>query len=185
MKSYLITDPKYYSNNPIVLKTKLIKNITSKKPDFVCFRDKISLNFRQLATAFLQMAKELKQENIFLNSDILLAKILGFDGVHLTSTQFNQIPLAKKQNLKVIISTHNEGEILKAIDFQADFITYSPIFYTPNKNQPKGIDNLKDIVCKYPQIKIFALGGIVSDNEIKQLQNIPNLFGFASIRYWC
>ena len=184
MNSYLITDPKYYSNNPLILKTRLIKAITSKKPDFICFRDKSSNNFKELAIAFKEIATSLNQKNIFLNSDILLAKILGFDGVHLTSNQFNQIHLAKNQNLKVIISCHNEDEIKEAILKQADFITYSPIFPTPNKGNPKGIENLKYIVDKYSQIKIFALGGIINKNEIEKLNTIQNLFGFASIRYF-
>jgi len=184
MNSYLITDPKYYSNNPLILKTRLIKAITSKKPDFICFRDKSSNNFKELATAFKEIATSLNQKNIFLNSDILLAKILGFDGVHLTSNQFNQILLAKNQNLKVIISCHNEDEIKEAILKQADFITYSPIFPTPNKDKAKGIDNLKYVVEKYNNINIFALGGIINNKQIYKLKAIQNLFGFASIRYF-
>ena len=184
MNSYLITDPKYYSNNPLILKTRLIKAITSYKPDFICFRDKNSNNFKELATAFKEIATSLNQKNIFLNSDILLAKILGFDGVHLTSKQFNQIQLAKSQNLKVIISCHNEEEIKEAIFKKADFITYSPIFPTPNKGEPKGVENLKYIVNKYNDINIFALGGIINDNQISKLKAIQNLFGFASIRFF-
>jgi len=184
IKSYLITDPKYYSSSPITLKTRLVKAIISKKPDFICFRDKSSSNFKELAVAFKEIATSLNQKNIFLNSDILLAKILNFDGVHLTSNQFNQIRLAKNQNLKVIISCHNEDDIKKAVNEGANFITYSPIFATPNKDNPKGIKHLKDIVNKYHDIKIFALGGIINKNEIDKLKGIQTLFGFASIRFF-
>jgi thiamine-phosphate pyrophosphorylase len=61
-------------------------------------------------------------------------------------------------------------------------VTYSPIFTTPNKGEPKGIEDLKDVL-EITEIKIFALGGIVEDEQIKSISQTDS-FGFASIRYF-
>ena len=45
--SYLITDPKYYSNKKDTFEKKLQEIINSKKVDFACFRDNESSNFEE------------------------------------------------------------------------------------------------------------------------------------------
>jgi thiamine-phosphate pyrophosphorylase len=117
-----------------------------------------------------------------INSDIELAYTLGFDGVHLNSTQFDKIEYAKSHNLYVMISTHNTEEMELAILKGVDAITYSPIFYTPNKQSPLGVDTLKQAVGRY-SIDIFALGGIISKKEIDLVAK-SGCSGFASIRYF-
>jgi len=183
LKSYFISDPKYFSNDEIIFKQTL-KNILKKhKIDMTCFRDKISPNFKILAKTFLSVCKEFKVENIFLNSNISLAKDLGFYGVHLNSQQFDQIKLAKSLDLLTIISCHNFEELKLAYDKKADFVTYSPIFDTPNKDKAKGIENLKNALKEFPNLKIIALGGIINKNIIKQISK-TNAYGFASIRFF-
>lgn len=99
IKSYLITDPNYFSDNKEIFKEKLIAVLKNHKIDFACFRDKSSKNIEELAKIFLQICKEFKIENILINSNISLAIKLGFDGVHLNSQQFDKIENAKKSNL--------------------------------------------------------------------------------------
>jgi len=180
--NYLITDPKYYSFNPIKLKKKLIFVKNRKKVDFVCFRDKTSPNFKELAINFLKISKKLKFRKIFINSDINLAYRYKFDGVHLRSDQLDLIKSAKRKKLIVIASTHNLFEIKKAIKNRADFITYSPIFFTPHKGEPKGLNILRKMISKN-NIKIIALGGIVNRYQIHKIK-LKKSFGFASIRYF-
>lgn len=91
IKSYLITDPNYFSDNKEIFKEKLIAVLKNHKIDFACFRDKSSKNIEELAKIFLQICKEFKIENILINSNISLAIKLGFDGVHLNSQQFDKI----------------------------------------------------------------------------------------------
>jgi len=182
MKSYLITDPKYYTNN-IQEFCKILQNtITKNQIDMICFRDKISSNFEELASIFVEISKKNNIPNIFINQNIILAKKLNASGVHLTSLQFDKISDAKNLELKIIISCHTKEEIQKAIELKVDFVTYSPIFDTPNKGKPKGIKNLKDIVDQF-NIPIIALGGIVTKEHINKIQN-TNCYGFASIRYF-
>ena len=61
-------------------------------------------------------------------------------------------------------------------------MTYSPIFKTPQKGKPKGIEDLTKIVETYDAF-IFALGGIINDKQIKKIKT-SKCYGFASIRYF-
>ncbi len=182
MIQYLITDPKYYTSNPKTFEQTLIKVLESHTPDIICFRDKTSPNFEQLATIFIKIAKRYNIEHILLNTNIELAIKLNASGVHLTSQQFDKISLAKQNDLFTIISCHNETEIQKAINQKANMITYSPIFDTPNKGTAKGCELLSKVVKQY-DIPILALGGIVTTEHIDKIK--PTLAkGFASIRYF-
>ncbi|WP_026804057.1 thiamine phosphate synthase [Aliarcobacter lanthieri] len=183
LKSYLITDPKYFSNEPIVFKQTLENILKIHKIDFACFRDKISSNVEELAKIFLNSCKEYKIEKIFLNSNIELAKKLGFDGVHLNSQQFDKIEFTKTLNLISIISCHNFEELKIANDKKIDFVTYSPIFDTPNKGKAKGIENLKSAIKEFQNLKIIALGGILNKHQIYEISQ-TNAYGFSSIRYF-
>ena len=179
---YLITDPKYYSNDIEKFKKTLINSYSKHNVDFALFRDKINSNIQELAKIFLEISHIHNIQKTFISSNINLALKLGFDGVHLTSTQFNQIKYTKSQNLYTIISTHNTNEIERAIKLGADAITYSPIFATPNKGNPLGIEHLNNISKKY-NIDIIALGGIITQTQIDSIAK-SNAKGFASIRYF-
>lgn len=183
MIKYLITDPKYYTNDGKRFEEILINSLDQQQIDMACFRDKESGNFQDLAKIFIKICKEKNIKEILLNGDYLLAHKLNASGVHLTSTQFNDIVKAKDLGLYVIISCHTFEDIQKAVDYKADAVTYSPIFETPNKGVPKGIEALKKVVDKYPNINIIALGGIIDDKQIKQISK-TNAYGFASIRYF-
>ncbi len=169
MITYLITDPAHHYKS-------------FQNADFVCYRDKNATDIEDKATAFITQAKAEGIKNIFLSEHYLLAKKLGFDGVHLNSRQYVFVPEAKRRGLKVIISCHTEAEIEEAIRKKVDFITYSPIFETPNKGEAKGIENLKQMVLRY-NISIIALGGIVTKEQIEAVRE-AGAVGFASIRYF-
>ncbi|HIP60309.1 MAG TPA: thiamine phosphate synthase, partial [Campylobacterales bacterium] len=138
--------------------------------------------FEAKAKKFIEQAQKEGIENIFLSEHYLIAKKLGAIGVHLTSRQYIFVPEAKRRGLKVIISCHTEAEIEEAIRKKVDFITYSPIFETPNKGKPKGIEDLKKMVLRY-NVKIIALGGIITPKQVKEVEE-TGAYGFASIRYF-
>ena len=183
MINYLITDPKYYSNDLIFFEEKLIEVFKNKKVDMACFRDKESKNFKSLAKIFIKVCKKFNIKRVLLNGDYVLAKELGANGVHLTSKQFEHIQKAKDLNLYTIISCHNIEDIKNAKNNNIDAITYSPIFKTLNKGEPKGVSKLKDIIENNKDLNIIALGGIV-DDETLRLVSQTNAYGFASIRYF-
>lgn len=183
MIKYLITDPKYYTNDEKKFEEILINVLDKQQIDIACFRDKESENFQDLAKIFIKICKEKNIKKILLNGDYLLAHKLNASGIHLTSTQFNDISKAKELGLYVIISCHTFEDIEKAINNQADAVTYSPIFETPNKGISKGIEALEEVINKYPNINIIALGGIINAEQIEQISKI-NAYGIASIRYF-
>ncbi len=174
IKSYFISSSKHLAN---------LEHILQKySPDFVSFRDKECTDFKQKAKEFLAVAKKFFQGEIFLHHDFVLANELGFNGVHLSSKGFSEIIKAKELGLRVFISTHTKEEALLAKKLGADAITFSPIFHSPNKGEPKGVEALEELI-KECDIKVFALGGIIS---VEQVANVSKsgAFGFASIRYF-
>ena len=183
MIKYLITDPKYYTNDEKKFEEILINVLDKQQIEIACFRDKESSNFEELAKVFIKICKEKNIKEILLNGNYLLAYELNATGVHLTSTQFDDILKAKELGLYVIISCHTFEDIQKAIDYKADAVTYSPIFETPNKGTPKGIEVLKEAIDKYNNINIIALGGIINEKQIEQISK-TKAYGIASIRYF-
>jgi thiamine-phosphate pyrophosphorylase len=179
MKSYLITDPSYYTSNPKILSKKLQYIIKEKSPDFICIRDKKTENYRDIV---LEVKKKINHPKIFLHTHYQLAQELGFYGVHLPSSKFKDIKKAKDLGLNVVVSTHTLEEALHVEKLGANFITFSPIFFTPNKGIPKGLEKLKEINDRI-DISCFALGGIVDKSKINICKKI-GVYGFASISYF-
>lgn len=179
MKQYLITDPSFYSSNPQTFTQKLQEVLSTYKPDFICLRDKQTDDYKALALAFNRIKTDAKS---LLHTDYKLAFKLGFYGVHIPSNRFEDIKKAKDLGLHVVVSTHTLEEALHVENLGADFITYSPIFFTPNKGEPKGLEKLKEINDKI-KIKCFALGGIINVEQISLCERAGS-YGFASIRYF-
>lgn len=181
--SYLITDPTYYSSQPKTFEENLRKVLETKKVTMACFRDKESENYEELAKVFIKICKEFNIKKILLNQKIKLAKKLGAHGVHLTSKQFNKIKKAKDLELFTVISCHTYEDIEKAQESYVNAVTYSPVFKTPNKPEPKGIEKFRHAVRVYEDMDIIALGGIISQKEVEKIST-TRAYGFASIRYF-
>jgi len=154
----------------------------SQQADMILYRDKKSDHYPHNAKTFLKRASNYPFDKILLHSDYQLAKRLGADGVHLTSTQFDAIESAKALGLFVIISCHSYDEVITAQKYGADMVTFSPIFATPNKGEPLGVAALYRLTLEI-SIPIIALGGILTQEHIEQCQ-IHGASGFASIRYF-
>lgn len=181
MKKYLITSPQYYTDDIKLFAARFGQYTQTHKPDFALLRDKEGENYEALARIFIATCKESGIKS-FIHQECHLAKKLGANGVHLTSKQFDRIKVAKELGLEVIISTHLHVEVCDAKRQGADYVTYSPIFATPNKGEPKGIEDLKKVLSEC-NIKVFALGGIVDESHVKMIEQ-SGAYGFASIRYF-
>ncbi len=154
----------------------------SIEADMIVYRDKLNQNYASNAKLFIEQAKKLSFSKILLHSDYKLAHYLQADGVHLTSKQSNDIGKAKALGLFVVISTHTTQEAFQAQELGADMITFSPIFSTPNKGEPKGVEALKNLVSLL-SIPVIALGGIITEEHI-ELCKKNGAKGFASIRFF-
>lgn len=181
--SYLITNPKYYSQDLALFEKNLTKVLKSKKVDIACFRDKEATNYEELAEVFIKVCKQFKIEKILLNERYELAKKLGANGVHLTSKQFDKIQEAKDLDLYTIISCHNYTDLENAQKKHIGAVTYSPIFDTPNKGEPKGVSKLREVIRSYEDLDIIALGGIITQEHVELISK-TKAHGFASIRYF-
>ncbi len=182
MKSYLITSRQYYTDTPAVFRSVLHERVRTHMPDFVLYRDKFDPNYAKQAEHAVEVCRQFEGVKCFLHQDPRLAHALGADGVHLTSKQFDRIKEGKELGLEVIISTHSIEELLMAQELCADYATFSPVFETPGKGTPKGVDALKEAV-KSVNIPIFALGGIVTHEHVEAIKE-AGCYGFASIRYF-
>jgi len=182
LQSYLITDPAFYGSSSRSLESSLTAVFNKKIPDFILHRDKHTSDYPTLAETFIKLCRSYNVPKVLLHSDYQLAYALKADGVHLMSTQSESIGEAKALGLYVIISTHTHHEGQNAYQLGADAITYSPIFASPNKGEPKGLEDLKEIVAKI-ELPIFALGGITTQKQITAVEEC-GAYGFASIRYF-
>jgi len=178
MKQYLITDPTYYLNFELTLKNALLEH----KPEYACFRDKRSINHDEKVRTFMSIGREFSDAKLIVHSHLELALKYKSDAFHVASSDFETIKRAKESNLFVVASAHSIEEAKEAVGFGADALTFSPIFATPNKSKPVGLEKLKEII-DIIGAPIFALGGIITDAQISALEKVEP-YGFASIRYF-
>ena len=176
MLKYAITDPKYYRD----LGVNLAEFTRLKTADFILLRDKSNPNYADLAKIFLSFRAEFKAK-LILHDDLNSALNLGADGVHFSSANLDKLRDAPSNLLK-FASTHDDEQIRKSYDLGADFITFSPVFATPNKGDGVGLKALKRAVL-LSSVPVFGLGGIISDEQIAQISS-SGAIGFASIRYF-
>jgi len=175
----------YAISNPSTLNFQTLKSDLKRfaqKADMIVYRDKESADYEENAKQFMVEAREHAFDKILLHTDYTLAHKLKSDGVHLNSTQFPEIAKAKALGLFVVISTHTKEEALQAQILGADMITFSPIFATPNKGEPKGVEVLREVTSSV-NIAVIALGGIVEQEQIDLCEE-AGAVGFGSIRYF-
>ena len=182
MKKYLITSREFYTDTPAIFRNILHEQFVEHSPDYALYRDKSNPNYDIQAAHFVEVCSQFENIKSFVHQDVNLAKELNATGVHLTSKQFDKIVLAKELDLEVIVSTHTQEEVLEAQRLGADAVTYSPIFTSPGKGEPKGINDLNKLLSTC-RVNIFALGGVVDALHVEQL-NETSVYGFASIRYF-
>jgi thiamine-phosphate pyrophosphorylase len=182
MLSYAITDPAYYGSDPETLTRHLRRLLSGRRVDLVCLRDKRTDRYGELAEAFCALMPEFPDTRFLLHTDWRLAKGLGAFGVHLPTAAIDEIPRAKEAGLWVVASTHSLEEARRARRLGADAVTFGPVFATPGKGAPQGLEKLKEIRDRI-SIKTIALGGILSREQIDAVAE-TGADGFASIRYF-
>ena len=105
-----------------------------------------------------------------------------FDGIHLKGTALSLIA-DFSAHCMVGFSAHSPKEVREALCNGASYATLSPIFATPHKGTPIGIESLRAL-DSHARARTFGLGGIDTPSKLAQLVQIENLYGFASIRYF-
>lgn len=136
----------------------------------------------ELTSKAVEIAKN-SATKILVNDRTDVALAAKADGVHLTSTSLPAEII--RQNFPpdfiIGVSAHSLADIEMAKQHRADFATFSPIFYSPNKGKPKGLNELRKICHKAANFPIIALGGI-DEMNYKSILNV-GAAGFAAIRF--
>jgi thiamine-phosphate pyrophosphorylase len=159
MKRYYITDRKSVGGFRPLLE--VIRDQMHLGVDFIQIREK-DLTARELFEFTLavleirdnEMRKHVSPK-ILINSRADVALATGADGVHLSS----DAPQQTLAGLLVARSCHTLEEIRRTA---ANFVTFGPVFESPGKGSPLGLDALKT-ACRLGK-PVFALGGVNWEN---------------------
>lgn len=124
-----------------------------------------------------------RHTKLLVNDRADIALAANADGVHLTENSLSAkiIRLNFGKNFVIGVSTHTIETAEIAKKKAADFITFSPVFDSPNKGKPKGLEKLREVCEIIKPFPVIALGGINEMNYCQVLENGAS--GFAAIRF--
>jgi thiamine-phosphate pyrophosphorylase len=97
---------------------------------------------------------------LLVNGRLDVALAAGADGVHLPADGVPVAALRARFGSGTLIgrSAHTLAEVERARDDGADYVTFGPVYATPGKGAPAGLDELaRAAACGLP---VYALGGI-------------------------
>jgi thiamine-phosphate pyrophosphorylase len=154
VRRYFITDRKLCGGLPPLLD--IIRDRLNTGLDYLQIREK-DLPARTLFefTVAVVELRANRATRILVNERADIAVAAGADGVHLPSAA----PRRTLPGLLVARSCHTLDEVRSA---DADFVTFGPVFESPGKGKPLGIDLLRE-ACTLGK-PVFALGGITEEN---------------------
>jgi thiamine-phosphate pyrophosphorylase len=135
----------------------------------------------ELASEAAEITKN--SETVLLVSDRAdIALAAGADGVHLTGTSLSAETIRRNfpANFIIGVSAHSLEKVRQAKLQKADFAVFSPIFSTPNKSEPLGLDKLREVCEQVKPFPVLALGGI---GEVNYKSVLKIADGFAAIRF--
>lgn len=176
------TDRNFSEKKSAILK--LIRIAVETKISLIQIREK------QLSASFVfELSREAAriargtETKILVNDRADIALAAKADGVHLTTASLSArvIRGAFPKNFTVGVSAHSVEMVMKAQTESADFATFSPIFQSPGKGKPQGIENLEKVCERLKTFPIIALGGVDETNW--RLVVEAGASGFAAIRF--
>jgi thiamine-phosphate diphosphorylase len=122
------------------------------------------------------------QTRLLINDRADMASAANADGVHLSSTSLSSKVIRDNFPAEFIIgvSAHTPEEANNAREQRADFVVYGPVFTTPGKCSPIGINALSIVCERLSLFPVLALGGVDNDNYSSVIE--AGASGFAAIR---
>ena len=162
----------------------LVKTAVQKKISLIQIREK-QLPARNLFEIASEASKITRgsRTKLLINDRADIALAANADGVHLTSKSLSAAVIRRfsDENFIIGVSAHTFEEAALARAQKADFVTFSPIFKSPGKGKPQGLQALREVCEKLKPFPVIALGGIDETNDKSALEN--GAAGFAAIRY--
>jgi thiamine-phosphate pyrophosphorylase len=185
---YLITDGTATAANFTEKKTKILELIVAAVQTKISL---IQIREKQLPARMLYELVAAAAENItgkthsklLVNDRADIALAGGADGVHLTSCSLSAGIIRRNfpKNFIVGASAHTIEKAEAARRQGADFVTFSPIYSSPGKGNPQGIEKLREVCEHLKPFPVIALGGIDATNFAEVLKT--GVSGFAAIRF--
>jgi thiamine-phosphate pyrophosphorylase len=120
---------------------------------------------------------------ILVNERFDIAVAAGAAGVHLRADSLgaSAIRAAGLSGIIVGVSAHSIEDVREARDGGADYATLAPVFDSPGKSAPLGVEQLRFVCEAVRPFPVIALGGIDETNARVVLK--AGAAGFASIRF--
>ncbi len=117
---------------------------------------------------------------ILVNTRADIALACGATGVHLPADSPSPRPIVPSGFL-IGASCHNLEELHTAARERVDFAVFGPVFESPGKGPPTGLDKLREAV-RAVRIPLYALGGVTAKNA--SLCIAAGAHGIAAIRFF-
>ncbi len=184
---YLITDGTTTVGNFAENKKEIIRLVTiavKANVSLIQIREKLipARMVYEIASQVVKVAGN-SATKILINDRADIAAAANADGVHLTSVSIPATVIRKSflSDFIIGVSTHTSEKAEEAVRQGADFITFSPIFHSPDKGEAKGIERLREVCKSLHPFPVIALGGIDETNFTAVLRGGAS--GFAAIRF--
>jgi thiamine-phosphate pyrophosphorylase len=184
---YLITDGETTEQNFSERQTRILNLVSvavETKIALIQIREK-KLSARKVFNLALEAVRIAKSSDtkILVNDRADIALAAKADGVHLTASSVSAKVIRRNfpKDFIIGVSAHTIEKVIEAKENEADFATFSPIFFTASKDAPKGLSALQVVCESVKPFPILALGGINETNYEKVLQ--IGASGFAAIRF--
>jgi thiamine-phosphate pyrophosphorylase len=119
------------------------------------------------AEALCEAARELRVitrgagAKLLINGDVDVARENGADGVHLPERSVSATEARERLGATAIVgvSCHDVTGLERAASGGADYATLSPVFESPGKGAPLGVERFEAWV-RAVRVPVFALGGV-------------------------
>jgi thiamine-phosphate pyrophosphorylase len=123
------------------------------------------------------------ETRLLINDRADIALAAGADGVHLPANSLSPqtVRAAFPNDFLIGVSTHSFEAAENAKMQGADFVTYGPVFASPNKGAPKGLSELASVCDHLAGFPVIGLGGI-DETSFQDVLN-AGAAGFAAIRF--
>ena len=165
----LITEGKINTENYIAERSAMIEKALEAVADGVSMiqiREK-TLSGRLLFDLASSVVEALNKTPIlvFVNDRADVAAAAGADGVHLPENSMPPDAVRKSfHDLLIGVSTHTLETAKTAAAGGADYVFFGPVFDTPGKGDPVGVDVLRQVSRELGGVPTIALGGIDEKN---------------------
>lgn len=119
---------------------------------------------------------------VIVNDRADVASAAGADGVHLPESSLSPTVVRRAFGDEIVIgvSTHTYAVARSAAEGHADYVFFGPVFETPGKGEPAGVNALEEVCRGLVGFPVIALGGIDARNFGSVLNT--GAAGIAAIR---